>query len=194
MPEPSLRPVTGVEADALARFLSDHQWPFHVRARLGAAEAAEQVAGWGLDRPSCRAWWLERDGAVVGLLRVEDLDAAWDPSWDLRIAEGHRGAGLGTAAVRWLSGEVFRGWPGVRRIEAQTRRDNLAMRTVLARCGYVKEAHYRRAWPDQDGGVHDGIGYALLREDWELGTTTPVDWDDEPPVTRTGGAGPPAGR
>jgi hypothetical protein len=37
-----------------------------------------------------------------------------------------------------------------------------------------------RAWPDQDGGVHDGVGYALLCEDWERGTTTPVDWDDEP--------------
>jgi hypothetical protein len=80
----------------------------------------------------------------VGLLRVDDRGAPWDPSWDLRIAGRHRGAGLGTAAVRWLAGEVF------------------------------------RAWPDQDGGVHDGVGYALLREDWERGTTTPVDWDDEP--------------
>jgi RimJ/RimL family protein N-acetyltransferase len=79
--------------------------------------------------------------------------------------------------VRWLAGEVFGGWPGVRRIEAQTRRDNLAMRAVLGRCGYVQEAVYRRAWPDRDGMYHDGIGYALLREDWELGTTTPVDWD-----------------
>jgi hypothetical protein len=34
-------------------------------------------------------------------------------------------------------------------------------------------------WPDQDGVVHDGIGYALLREDWEQGKTTPVDWDGE---------------
>jgi RimJ/RimL family protein N-acetyltransferase len=80
--------------------------------------------------------------------------------------------------VRWLSGEVFGRWPGVRRIEAQTRRDNLAMRAVLGRCGYVKEAVYRRAWPGQDGTLHDGIGYALLREDWERGTTTPVDWDE----------------
>jgi RimJ/RimL family protein N-acetyltransferase len=142
MPEPTYRPVTGADRDDLARFLSEHHWPFHVRADLGPAEAAEMVAG-----------------------------------WDLGIAEGHRGAGIGTAAVRWLGGEVFGGWPGVRRIEAQTRRDNQAMRTVLGRCGYVKEAHYRRGWPAQDGAVHDGIGYALLREDWERGTTTPVDWD-----------------
>jgi RimJ/RimL family protein N-acetyltransferase len=178
MSEPTYRPVTGADREALARFLSEHLWPFHVRARLSPAEAAELVAGWDLDGPAERAWWLERDGQVAGLLRVEDLDGGWDPSWDLRIAEDHRGAGLGTAAVRWLSGQVFGGWPSVRRIEAQTRRDNLAMRTVLRRCGYVKEAHYRRAWPAQDGAIHDGIGYALLR-DWERGTTTPVDWDGD---------------
>ena len=78
MSESTYRPVTGADGDALARFLSEHHWPFHARARLGPAEAAELVAG-----------------------------------WDLRIAEGHRGAGIGTAAVRWLSGQVFEGWPGV---------------------------------------------------------------------------------
>ena len=31
-------------------------------------------------------------GQVVGLLRVDDLDTWGDPSWDLRVAEGHRGA------------------------------------------------------------------------------------------------------
>jgi RimJ/RimL family protein N-acetyltransferase len=177
MPEPTFRPVATDDRDDLARFLSEHRWPFHVKPELGPAEASLLVAGWDLDGPSTRAWWLERDGRVVGLLRVDDLGSAWDPSWDLRIAEDHRRAGVGTATVRWLAGEVFGGWPGVRRIEAQTRRDNLAMRTVLRRCGYVQEAVYRRAWPDQDGTFHDGIGYALLREDWERGTTTPVDWD-----------------
>jgi RimJ/RimL family protein N-acetyltransferase len=178
MSEPTYRPVTGADRDALARFLSEHRWPFHVRARPGPAEAARLVAGWDLGATS-RAWWLEREGQVAGLLRVEDLDSWGDPSLDLRIAEDHRGAGLGTAAVRWLSGEVFGGWPGVNRIEAQTRRDNRAMRAVLCRCGFVKEAHYRRAWPAEDGVIHDGIGYALLREDWELGTATPVDWDGD---------------
>lgn len=50
------------------------------------------------------------------------------------------------------------------------------MRRVLERCGYAKEAHYRRAWPGAGGAVHDGIGYAVLRGDWESGTVTPVDW------------------
>jgi RimJ/RimL family protein N-acetyltransferase len=52
------------------------------------------------------------------------------------------------------------------------------MRIVLRRNGYVKEAHYRQAWPGQDGSRHDGIGYAIHRSDWRSGTTTPVHWDD----------------
>ena len=79
MTEPSYRPVTGTDGDALARFLSEHHWPFHVRAHLGPAQAAEMVAGWERDADS-RAWWLERDGQVVGVLRVEALDSWGDPS------------------------------------------------------------------------------------------------------------------
>ena len=52
MPEPNFRPVTAADRDALARFLSEHRWPFHARARLGPAEV---VAGWDLEGQS-RAW------------------------------------------------------------------------------------------------------------------------------------------
>lgn len=56
------------------------------------------------------------------------------------------------------------------------------MRSVLRRNGYVKEAHYRQAWPAPDGSPHssphDGVGYAILRSDWRGGTTTPVRWAD----------------
>lgn len=52
------------------------------------------------------------------------------------------------------------------------------MREVFLRCGYVKEAHYRQAWP---GDVpHDAVGYAVLRSDWSTGTVTPPNFADEP--------------
>jgi RimJ/RimL family protein N-acetyltransferase len=51
------------------------------------------------------------------------------------------------------------------------------MRKVFARAGYVQEAVYRRAWPAADGEMLDGIGYAILRDDWKSGTVTPVRWD-----------------
>jgi hypothetical protein len=59
------------------------------------------------------------------------------------------------------------------------------MRRALLASGFVKEAHYRRAWPS-DCGRHDSIGYAILRTDWESGTTTSVKWEDEPPSVGDG--------
>ncbi len=54
------------------------------------------------------------------------------------------------------------------------------MRQTVRRCGYVKEAHWRQAWPGRDGTLYDSIGYAILRTDWQAGTITRPDWDDEP--------------
>jgi hypothetical protein len=70
--------------------------------------------------------------------------------------------------------------PGIRRIEGTTRQDNQAMRRTFRKCGYVKEAHYRQAWPAPDGTIRDAVGYAILRADWQAGSITPPDWDDEP--------------
>jgi RimJ/RimL family protein N-acetyltransferase len=74
--------------------------------------------------------------------------------------------------VRALTAHVFGAHPHVTRVEAQTRDDNRAMRRVLVRAGFVKEAHYR-------DGPRASVGYAILRRDHETGTTTPVPDDDE---------------
>ncbi|WP_250001993.1 GNAT family N-acetyltransferase [Actinoplanes sp. M2I2] len=66
--------------------------------------------------------------------------------------------------------------PAITRIEGTTRADNRAMRAVFLANGFVKEAHYREAWPGKQGEPHDTIGYGLLRRDWLGRTVTPVDW------------------
>ncbi|MEV6153028.1 GNAT family protein [Nonomuraea sp. NPDC052129] len=79
-----------------------------------------------------------------------------------------------------MTGYLFEEFPKVTRIEGNIRQDNHAMRAVFRKCGYVKEPHYREAWPAPDGSVHDSIGYAILRRDWLSGTVTAPDWEDEP--------------
>ncbi len=54
------------------------------------------------------------------------------------------------------------------------------MRKALRSAGWVKESHWRHAWPDADGHSHDAIGYGVLRTDHQAATMTPVAWDDEP--------------
>ena len=55
------------------------------------------------------SYWIRDDGTAVGLVRLLDLDHVDDgsPLFDLRISGEHRGRGLGTAAVKWLSDHLF---------------------------------------------------------------------------------------
>jgi RimJ/RimL family protein N-acetyltransferase len=158
------------EVDALRRFLTAEEWPFHVVPRPDPEDIGVQFDNGAYDH----AFWVV-DGDRVGLVRLFDLDDG-TPLFDLRVSSAARGRGAGTSAVRWLTGHVFTHY-GTNRIEGTTRDDNHAMRRVFTKAGYVKEAHYRDAWPAVDG-THDSVGYAILRRDWETGVTTPVNWAD----------------
>lgn len=46
------------------------------------------------------------------------------------------------------------------------------------RAGFIKEAHYRQAWPDAGGDPLAAVAYAILRSNWEFGSTTTLDWNE----------------
>lgn len=169
------------ERDLLASFLAESPWPFHSGGTPDRAQVAGRVNDGYYDGGSVRTFWIIADELRVGMVRLEDLDDD-TPMFDLRLHEEARGRGVGTEAVRWLTAYLFTEFEHVFRVEATTRQDNVAMRRVLVRCGYVREAHYRSAWPGTDGSVNDALGYAILRSDWASGTITPVPWDVDPIV------------
>lgn len=174
------------EATALAGLLSGDEWPFHGNSRPSPETAEGWLAAGRFTGAGVRSFWIRardadaasatgpRPAEVVGVVTLRDLGDP-TPVFDLRLRSAYRGRGIGTAAVRWLTGYLFTEFPELRRIEGHTRRDNLAMQRVFERCGYVREAHHRQAWPGSDGTVHDSFGYAILRQDWLSGGTTPVD-------------------
>jgi len=176
-----------IETAALAELLSGDEWPFHADSR----PSRETVEGWlaagRFTGSGVRSFWIlvaEADATsqerlrlaevAVGIVTLRDL-ADPTPVFDLRLRSAYRGRGFGSAAVRWLTDYIFTEFPEIRRIEGHTRRDNLAMQRVLERCGYVREAHHRQAWPSSDGSVYDSFGYAILRQDWLSGDITPVE-------------------
>ncbi|MCO5170545.1 MAG: GNAT family N-acetyltransferase [Planctomycetes bacterium] len=169
------------ERAALIELLAGDDWPFHGRRRPTPAQAAQAIddglyGGAGVG--DARAFWLVRAGDPVGLVTLRELDDP-TPVFDLRVRSPWRGQGLGRAAVRWLAEHVFTATDKLR-LEAHTRADNVAMRRVLRACGWVKEAHHRRAWPDDAGTWHDAVAYAVLKDDWLRGAATPVPFDHEP--------------
>lgn len=176
-----------VETAALVELLSGDEWPFHGNSR----PSRETVEGWlaagRFTGPGVRSFWIriaEADATslarrglaevAAGIVTLRDL-ADPIPVFDLRLRSAYRGRGFGYAAVRWLTDYLFNELPEIWRIEGHTRRDNLAMQHVLERCGYVREAHHRQAWPSSDGTVHDSFGYAILRQDWLSGDITPIE-------------------
>jgi len=44
-------------------------------------------------------------------------------------------------------------------------KDNYAMRCVFHKCGFSKEAHYRKLWESKNGKLYDAIGYGITKED-----------------------------
>ena len=175
----SFRRFHPAEAHQLADFLAGEPWPWHAGPPAAPEAVIGEVDRGGYESESERTFWVVEGDAPVGIVRVFDIGHG-DPMFDLRLTAAARGRGIGTTAVRWLTDHLFDELAGIDRIEATTRQDNVAMRRVLGRCGFAKEAHYRRAWSTASGDRLASIGYAILRPDWESGSVTPVDWDDEP--------------
>lgn len=177
VPEAALIPMElgpdGADVPAFADFLASNRFPFHlgVSYTREAAEASAASDRWMNE--DARTYWIEVEGERVGILTLDELGDP-TPMIDLRLAETHRGRGLGVPALRAATAEAFRLKPDALRFEGQTRDDNLAMRATFLRAGWVKEAHYREGW--EPG--HASVAYAILRADWEAGTTTPVPWDE----------------
>ncbi len=88
-------------------------------------------------------------------------------------------------AVRRPDRETVEGWIEAgrysgdeNRLEGTTREDNIAMRKSFVRSGFVKEAHYREAWPTETGVLMASTAYGILRRDWQTGRTTTFEWND----------------
>jgi RimJ/RimL family protein N-acetyltransferase len=162
------------DGDAAAQFLSSNSWPYHSRAAVSADEAAQIE----LASESVASYWILDGGVSVGLVRLldlDDIDRGGSPLFDVRIGEAHRGRGIGTRTVNWLTGHLFVTHPALHRIEATTRADNVAMRSVFERCRFVMEGEFREAWPNEDGTRSNTLAYAILRSDWARTSTVAAD-------------------
>lgn len=171
------------EKDQLINFLSSGYWQFHSTPQISKEKLEKQFDSGYFNGEGTRTFWIcnELDNCEIGVIRLFDLGSGFDddetPLFDIKIKEEFRGKGIGKQALNWLTDFVFTNYPNKLRFEATTRIDNIVMRKVFERCGFVKEAHYRQAWPDKDGNRYDCTGYAILRSDWQNKTKTPVKWE-----------------
>ena len=166
------------EIDTLVEFLTSDTWEFHGTPNPNPERIRASYENQYYTGDDCKTFWVILDqDTKVGMIRVYDLQDA-TPLFDIRILSKYKGIGVGTNAVNWLIDYVFNNFSHTERIEGNTRQDNYSMRCVFHKCGFVKEAHHRKAWKDSNGRVYDSIGYGITKEDWENGEAIPVDWND----------------
>jgi RimJ/RimL family protein N-acetyltransferase len=176
--------LTADKEEELVELLTTQTWGFHSIPVIAREKVLEQLKNGYYSGQEIRTFIIENaKKKVVGMIRLFDLgpDANDDketPLFDIRLRSDSRSKGAGTEAVKWLTDFLFTNFPNKNRFEATTRADNKAMRKVLEKCGFIKEAHYRQAWPDSEGTKHDCTGYAILKSDWLNKTKTPVNFDD----------------
>lgn len=170
------RQIEKTEAASLAAWLARERWPFFLGERPTEEEVLKRVReGDFFGDGELNFWVLGPDEEPLGLIEIYQLDDL-APMFSVRLREKFRGQGLGRSVLEWLTRFIFENYPDKRRIEAQTREDNIPMRKLFNRCGYVKEAYYRQASPTETGSRVASITYGILREDWQSGHLTPVPW------------------
>lgn len=170
------------EEEELISLLTGERWEFHSLPEISSDNVKEQLQKGYFQNSGVKTFWIsEEHKGKIGIIRLFDLGSepgsTETPLFDLKIKKEFSGRGIGKQAVKWLVDYVFTNYPAKYRFEATTRIDNIAMRKVLESSGFVKEAHYRQAWPDEDGNKHDCAGYAVLRSDWENNIKTPIQFN-----------------
>ena len=119
---------------------------------------------------------VELDGEVIGDLMLE-VEDAWSQAEVAEQARGvqaelgwvlhpdHAGHGYATEAVRELVRLCFEDL-GLRRVTANCFAANVTSRRLMERLGMRREVYTVRESLHRSGEWLDGMGYALLAEEW----------------------------
>jgi RimJ/RimL family protein N-acetyltransferase/predicted kinase len=170
----TIRPATPDDVDATWRFRRlPEVGEWITRAPQTRAEYAEQF----LDQDRlAKTLVVELEGEVIGdlMLSIED---AWAQAEVADRARGvqaelgwvldpaHAGQGYATEAVEGLIRFCFERL-GLRRVTANCFADNVASRRLMERLGMRLELHTRQESLHRSGRWLDGLGYALLADEW----------------------------
>jgi RimJ/RimL family protein N-acetyltransferase len=173
-----LRPATAADVESTWRFRrleAVSRWLTREVATLDEHRALFEDPGW-----LARTILVELDGTVIGDLMVRVTDA-WAQAEVAEQAAGvqaelgwvldpeHSGHGYASEAVRALLRICFEDL-GLRRVSAECFAANEASWRLMERVGMRREAHNLRDSLHRSGDWLDGMGYALLADEWRAST------------------------
>lgn len=74
--------------------------------------------------------------------------------------------GIGYEALGLWCDYLWRAFPDIVRLDLRTWSGNMGMMRLATKLGYQEEARFRKA-RIVDGEYYDGMGYGILREEWD---------------------------
>lgn len=170
----TLRPATADDLEPtylVRRQPAVHEWLTH--APTSPEQYAEQFLG---PERLAKTLALEVDGTVVGDLMLSIGDA-WSQAEVAEDAKGvqaelgwvvdpaYAGRGYATEAAAELLRICFEDL-GLRRATALCFADNVASWRIMEKLGMRREEHNRRDSLHRSGAWLDGLGYAILADEW----------------------------
>jgi len=170
----TIRPATEADVDATFRY---RKLP-EVSLWLTSAPADRTAYAETTCEPDrlARTLVVELDGEVIGdlMLMIEDAWAQTEVAEDAAgvqaelgwvLAPEFAGHGYATEAVRELIRICFEDL-GLRRVTANCFLDNTASWRLMERLGMRREVHTLNESLHRSGAWLDGLGYALLADEW----------------------------
>jgi RimJ/RimL family protein N-acetyltransferase len=170
----TLRPASAADLDATWRFRQMDE----VNRWMTSAPTSREDYRRKFEDPErlAKTVVIELDGEVIGdlMLAIED---AWAQSEVATQAQGvqaelgwcldptHQGRGYASEAVATLMQVCFEDL-GLRRVTANCFADNEASWRIMERLGMRREVHTVRESLHRSGEWLDGMGYALLADEW----------------------------
>ena len=141
--------------------------PDEVQAMVERRRVAITEEAWPTPRASLVIADKETDG-LIGLVTWywESEETHWPGVGIVIFDPAHWRGGRGFEALGLWSDYLFRSLPRIVRLDLRTWSGNTGMMRLAEKLGYREEARFRRA-RIVAGAYHDGLGYGILREEWE---------------------------
>ncbi len=165
------------DSQELVSFFISETWSFHSNPNPSAEAISKSIENGSFINTDIKTFWIAFNNEKIGVIKLFDLEDEI-PLFDIRIKAKYRGKGVGEYSLKWLIKYVFETL-NYKKLEGTTRQDNISMSKTFLKCGFVKEGHHRKSWPDETGFYYDAIGYGILKEEWIENKSTPVNWFDE---------------
>ena len=165
----SIRHFISEDVPALHHLLTSNRWEYFLHPVIDERGLKARNEKYFASNTTKTLVYIDSGRDLKGFIRFFDIrnSDVGSPEFIVNLDEGARGKGVGTLLVSQGVRYIFDTYDKIRRIEATTRVDNIAMRRVFESAGFTHEATYRKAWPVNEGKYVDSLGYAILREECE---------------------------